>query len=193
MNDSDSNYFTGFHLPGELHSALQLAQQHLPKDGVRYTLTEDFHVTFNFLGPLTMVKALEVQLLIDQLLKSRGFSNEIFQLSITGIDYFYNKGLPSVVFASVKLSQELYRLQFDLAEALQRLGFTPEKRKFSPHITLARVREIDHNLSDMLQAQFKSLGIQKKMVDIEGLELLKSVKREGRPSVYETVKSYPFV
>ncbi len=48
---------------------------------------------------------------------------------------------PRAVVASVEPSRPLIELQAELERLMQRIGLDPEGRKFTPHVTLARLRD----------------------------------------------------
>ena len=63
-----------------------------------------------------------------------------FEVTVQGLPRFGGKK-PRAVVASVLPSRPLIELQAELERLMQRLGFDPEGRKFTPHITLARLRD----------------------------------------------------
>lgn len=48
---------------------------------------------------------------------------------------------PRALYAGVRPSEALHRLQAAHERALQRVGIAPDGRKFVPHVTLARLRD----------------------------------------------------
>jgi 2'-5' RNA ligase len=62
-----------------------------------------------------------------------------FEVSLEGLDALGSKK-PSTVVACVKRSAALKELQAEHERIIQRIGLEPERRKFRPHVTLARLR-----------------------------------------------------
>jgi 2'-5' RNA ligase len=62
-----------------------------------------------------------------------------FSLTLSGVGAFGSKK-PHSVYAGVIASPELNALQGEIDRICQRLGIAPDPRKFTPHVTLARLR-----------------------------------------------------
>ena len=96
--------------------------------GVRFVRSNTYHVTLKFLGEVK--KADEI---CERLRRVR--SPEV-SLSIGGVGFFPSERAPRVFWAGIE-SDALAGLAQSVGEALEPLGFTPE-REFHPHLTLAR-------------------------------------------------------
>ena len=57
-----------------------------------------------------------------------------------GVGHFPPRGAPRIIWAGLEKSETLMFLRKKIDTALLQIGVTPEKRKFSPHITLARLK-----------------------------------------------------
>ena len=65
-----------------------------------------------------------------------------FELALSGLGVFPNAGRPRVVWAGVRGELgPLAELQGNVETEMSALGFAPERRAFSPHLTLGRVRD----------------------------------------------------
>ena len=62
-----------------------------------------------------------------------------FALRFKGVGFFPPRGLPRVVWAGVERSEPLQVLQRKIVTRLFQLGVEPDNRRFSPHLTLARL------------------------------------------------------
>jgi 2'-5' RNA ligase len=60
------------------------------------------------------------------------------ELDFRGIGFFPNEFHPRVIWCGVEASPNLTMLAASVDRALQPLGFPPETRAFTPHLTLAR-------------------------------------------------------
>ena len=86
--------------------------------------------------------------------------------------------------------KELQRLAADLEAAAADLGFKREIRRFSPHVTLGRVRGTTR--LDLLRSLMESVTFDGPPVTLHDMCLIRSVLRpEG--SVYSTVQVVPLV
>ena len=65
---------------------------------------------------------------------------EPITVTIDGLDTF-GGGRPRAVFAARSGNGELADLQSEQERLVRRVGLPPEKRKFTPHVTLARLRD----------------------------------------------------
>jgi len=65
---------------------------------------------------------------------------DAFTLQFDGVASFGGRK-PRAVFAAATPCPPLMELQAELERLMQRLGLAPEGRKFTPHVTLARLRD----------------------------------------------------
>ncbi|HXW30860.1 MAG TPA: RNA 2',3'-cyclic phosphodiesterase [Xanthobacteraceae bacterium] len=124
--------FTGLEIPPDVAQRLALMRGGLP--GARWIDPENYHLTLRFIGDVDGVIAREIALLLDQV-KRRGFEIRIDRLASFG------GRRPRAVFAGVAPTAPLIELQADHERLLQRMGLEPEGRKYTPHVTLARLRD----------------------------------------------------
>jgi 2'-5' RNA ligase len=131
--------FVAIELPDDVRAALANLQRDLkaqaPPKAVRWARPESIHLTLQFLGD---VAPNQVEAIADAL---RGVCADrtpfTFQLREVGV--FPNPNQPRVVWAGIaELSGALAALQKQVSQALAALGFEPEKRGFTPHLTLGR-------------------------------------------------------
>lgn len=101
--------------------------------GARWIDTENYHITLRFMGDVDRHMAGEIA---DALERVRRAS---FLVNLSGVGAFGGKK-PHSVYAAVAQSPELTLLQSELERICQRLGLEAEPRKFTPHVTLARLK-----------------------------------------------------
>lgn len=121
--------FVAITLPDEALDALITAQAYLPAG--RMIPRENMHLTLVFLDdqPMELLEALHEEL---ERLKPPEFT-----LSLSGYGGFGND-LPKLVFADVVANPALSALQKSVVSATRRAGIALGKRRFIPHVTLAR-------------------------------------------------------
>ncbi|MCF1505358.1 MULTISPECIES: RNA 2',3'-cyclic phosphodiesterase [Afifella] len=123
--------FTALELPSDIAFSLSLLRGGLP--GARWIDPENYHITLRFIGDVDHRTANEVAGTLAQV------SRQGFELSLSGLGTFGGRK-PHSVWAGVSAGDKLRELQADLERRLQRLGLDPDRRKFSPHVTLARLK-----------------------------------------------------
>jgi 2'-5' RNA ligase len=124
--------FTALEIPPEIGASLSTLRGGLP--GARWVDPENYHVTLRFIGDVDDVLAREIAYQLDKV-NRRGF-----ELRVDGLSFFGGRK-PRAVIASVPPIAPLVELQAEHERLLQRVGLEPEGRKFTPHVTLARLRE----------------------------------------------------
>jgi 2'-5' RNA ligase len=114
--------------------------------GIRWVRPEAMHLTLKFLGEIGEDKIPRIEGAL------RGISEKYspFSLKIKGTGYFPPKSkAPRVFWVGIEEEGILERLQIQVEEEMERLGFPKEQRKFHPHLTLGRVK-ISSNLRGIL-------------------------------------------
>lgn len=101
----------------------------------RWTPPEQFHLTLCFIGEVDGSSFLDIREALAKI------AFPAFSLRLHGVGFFPPRGQPRVVWAGVEKSEPLMALQRKIATRLFNLGYEPENRKFSPHITLARLQQ----------------------------------------------------
>lgn len=123
--------FTGLEIPPEIAERLSYLRGGLI--GARWIDPENYHLTLRFIGDVDMVDA---EAAAEALARVRRAS---FPLRFTGVGALGTRKAHSVV-ATVAPTPALIELQAEHERILQRIGLPPEGRKYTPHVTLARVR-----------------------------------------------------
>lgn len=128
--------FVALDLPWELRQQVAaLANGGIP--GARWVPPENYHITLRFIGETPGHRAEEIDIALAGL-RGRGFS-----LTLAGLGTF-SKGGPkgersTALWVGVERNPRLDHLQNKIETALQRIGLEPERRRFQPHLTLARL------------------------------------------------------
>jgi 2'-5' RNA ligase len=129
--------FTAIDLPREIVDRLDaLISELRPLARIRWSPASNLHITVKFIGrwPDERVEELKSAL--------AGLPGRApVPIRISGLGYFPNLKSPRVFWAGVDASPDLARLAAETDVALEKLGVEPEKRRYSPHLTLARIAE----------------------------------------------------
>jgi 2'-5' RNA ligase len=133
--------FIAVELPEEVKKELRRVQDELSlaKYGfVKCVSPEGIHLTLKFLGNVAESKMAGIVRVMEE--SSLGVSP--FQLQITEVGAFPNMRRPRVIWVGIKGElDKLIGWQQRLDKGLVPLGFAKENRPFTPHLTLARLRE----------------------------------------------------
>ena len=137
--------FTGLEIPAEVGQSLSLFRGGLP--GARWIDPENYHLTLRFIGDVDDSTAHEVASLLHRV------NRQPFDLRFDGLSSFGGKK-PRALVATVAPSPPLLELQAEHERLMQRIGLAPEGRKYTPHVTLARLRDTSNRqVADYLAAR----------------------------------------
>lgn len=124
--------FVALSLPDDLRGRICDLNSGLP--GARWVASESLHLTLRFIGEVDRHDADDIDAALSGLRCRR------FSLSLAGLGDFGDERRLRSVWVGVEPSSDLEHLQAKVEQALQRAGQPPEKRKFKPHVTLARFK-----------------------------------------------------
>ncbi|MET0369394.1 MAG: RNA 2',3'-cyclic phosphodiesterase [Methylobacterium sp.] len=124
--------FTALAVPPEIAEALAVYRGGLP--GARWVEPADFHVTLRFLGDVERPVAEDF---LDCLAETR--VRGPLTVTLDGLGTF-GGGKPRALYAAIHPTTDLADLQAEQERFARRAGLAPETRKFTPHVTLARLR-----------------------------------------------------
>jgi 2'-5' RNA ligase len=99
----------------------------------RWVPPENLHLTLRFIGETPRYVAEELDLALAAL-RGRGFD-----LTLCGVGTTEKSGRTGALWAGVERNPALAHLQAKIETALQRAGLAPERRRFMPHVTIARL------------------------------------------------------
>jgi 2'-5' RNA ligase len=124
--------FVALPLPAELRAQIAVLAGGRGIPGAKWVPPENYHLTLRFIGEVEPWRAQEV----DEALA--GIRASGFELSLRGLGIFEKGGKVQALWVGAEKSEGLSFLQGKVETALQRVGLEPERRRFSPHVTLAR-------------------------------------------------------
>lgn len=125
--------FTGLETPADIAAELSLLRGGLP--GARWIEPEDYHLTLRFVGDIP-----------------RDLANDIAE-ALAGVDAgpfpvrlerlaAFGSNKPRALIARATDNAALTALQVEQERLMRRLGAPADTRKFTPHVTLARLRGV---------------------------------------------------
>jgi 2'-5' RNA ligase len=125
--------FTGLAIPAGIAAQLDRMQGGI--DGARWTETHNYHITLNFIGEVSEAMAEEIDAALC------GVRAKAFSLSLAGTGIFGEGESARHLWMGVAPEDALFRLQEKTFRALDTGRFPAEKRKYTPHVTMARLKK----------------------------------------------------
>ena len=172
--------FVGLQIPVLLRQRLTIMQGGI--DGARWTERENFHITLTFIGEVNEATAED----IDEALS--GVHIEKFSLKLKGAGNFSQGDNPKVLWIGVEQNDVLSRLKDKIDRALDQYGVKFEKRKYVPHVTMARLNHVDEVKVAEFMQQHNLFSTEEFEAD-EFVLYQSHLTKSG--SVYEVLREYP--
>ncbi len=129
--------FTAIDLPAEMLEKLgAFIARVRPLAKLRWSEVENLHITTKFIGEWPQAR-------IEDMKKTLGAIQPggPIRISVRGVGFFPDATRPRVFWAGVEAGAPLAELARATDDAVSRLGVPAEQRVYSPHLTLARVKD----------------------------------------------------
>jgi len=137
--------FTAIELPESIAAELAIARGGVV--GARWLEPADYHVTLRFIGDIDTRAAREIADTLGDIHRAQA------AVRFEGLSWF-GGDKPRAIVAKVKADPALMDLQAEQERRLRRIGVEPETRKYTPHVTLARLRGVAQTaIADYLAAR----------------------------------------
>lgn len=182
---SPGRLFVAVELPDYVVEAIVKLREEVGRvEGLNWTSPEKLHLTLAFLG--------EVEPLLQEKIAGRLPEARVqpFYLELEGLGVFPKKGRPQVLWAGTAAADpRLFQLHGKIEKILLDFGFEPERRRFSPHVTLARIGSRAAPAIPAIpkkQANFGAAPFR-----VEGITLFAS-ERDGSAAVYRKLREVSF-
>ena len=173
--------FVGIGFSPELKLRLSLLCSGVP--GAKWVDPGNFHLTLRFIGEVGEDLAADIDAALARVRAPP------FVLRLAGTGCFGN-GAPRSLWVGIERNPHLAALRDKIEHALVRTGLPPEPRRFSPHVTLARLkRPPPDTIARFLAA---SAPFRAEPFRVERFSLIASLQTKAG-SVYEDQADYPFV
>jgi 2'-5' RNA ligase len=133
--------FIAIDLPVPIQDTIQIQtrrlRESLDSSVVRWTPAHNIHLTLKFLGDVSPAN-LE---LLREMLTREAEQHPAFEMRVAHLGSFPTARRPRVIWVGLHAPAILESLQRGIEAAAARLGYAPEERPFSPHLTIGRVRQ----------------------------------------------------
>ena len=174
--------FAALDLPDDVAERLIALMKGVP--GAKWRPRENLHLTLRFFGDTPEPVAAD----IDAELAQAAESVAPFDLQLKGAGAF-GGAEPHALWIGAAQSEPLRKLAAGCERAARRVGLKPEKRKFTPHVTLAYLANPPLEGVHAFEAR---LGLfETRLFGIERLALYSSHVRKSAPSLYRLEAEYP--
>lgn len=173
--------FVGIDLPPGVDDHLEMMCYGLP--GARWEGSEKFHLTLRFIGEVDGRVHREI---VDAL---QELDSPSFMLGLKGMGVFPPRGLPLSVWAGLADPEPVHALRHKVDACLRHVhGVPPDPRKFTPHVTIARVG--DCAVEDVMVYLAEHALVRTELFPVERVLLFSSV-RTSRGSSYRIEAGFP--
>jgi 2'-5' RNA ligase len=122
----------------ETRSAYEVIRQKLRYENISWISDRNFHMTLKFLGDTPEENIPGICKTIRNCLTE--FSS--FPVILAGVGLFKNIHDPRVLWMGCRADAELEKIKTSLEKELAAFGFEPDERRFSPHLTLGRIKQV---------------------------------------------------
>jgi 2'-5' RNA ligase len=172
--------FVAIDLPQQQKDEVRRLYTQLP--GARWVPAEQLHLTLRFLGEVEEAGVPSIKKALGRV------SFPPFALSLSGVGHFPAGRFPRVFWVGFAPAPELAQLYVSLERNLAEAGFLPEERKFSPHLTLARLHGTPAAAVDALEAAHRTFSCDP--FTVTEFHLYQSVLKPGG-AVHTSLATYP--
>ncbi len=163
-------------------SKIQVIQEKLDLTAAKMKVVKpkDIHFTLRFFGDTPQHRLDQIKTCLERI--------EImpFEIEIAGVGSFPNKRKPRIIWIGVtKNASEVLKLKNGIDSSLVEIGYQLEKREYTPHATIARVRfvkdskRIADNLEYLVNEAAGTMPVTK-------FKMMKSTLTSSGP-IYETL------
>ena len=172
--------FVALSLPDLVQTRIAPMKTGLP--GARWIDQENLHLTIRFIGEVEDTYAEDIHYSLSKL------RFKAFPIRLKGIDTFRSRNMVRSVWAGIEPSTQLKALQKKIDTNLVSIGVAPETRKFTPHVTLARLKRAP--LAKVFPYLVANAGFETQPFDVFQVFLFRS-HLGSRGADYEALAAYP--
>ena len=181
--------FIGIEIPAEIRTKIAEFQTDLKALGGRiaWVKPERIHLTLKFLGA---TDELLVEKIISQL-EEVAFPRSPFRVKVGGVGAFPNFKKPRVIWVGVDEGIDILReVASDIDQRMSGFGFEKEKRQFSAHLTVGRVKD-DRNIGSVIERLQQIQDFKAGEFIVSEMSFIKSQLTNEGP-IYTTLKKIKF-
>jgi 2'-5' RNA ligase len=151
----------------------------------RWVPRDQMHLTLRFLGHCDGAQYNDIGDVLKQIRMSD------FSLAPEGVGYFPPRGNPRILWVGIKHSPELTALRRSIDRNLSTIGIAEERKKFHPHITVARLKNAMHP-SVIIPFLTQNSLFRTESSPVKEFYLYSSILRQ-QGALHRIEESYPFL
>jgi 2'-5' RNA ligase len=174
--------FVALPIPDDVADSLSALQGGVPD--ANWVPSENFHITLAFIGEVDGGMTQDIDAALATI------DGPVLDIKLAGVDHFVDGRQPKALYAAVVQEERLTRLRQRVASVLRGEGVKLERRKFRPHVTLARFNrraEIGHHMAQFVASHslFRAGPF-----EVDNFRLYSSLMRADG-SLYDVEAEYP--
>jgi RNA 2',3'-cyclic 3'-phosphodiesterase len=173
---ADKRTFIAIALPDAVKEQLSKVQTLLEpvSEGIRWVDPELMHITLKFLGdtPEWLLENIgtEIKRIVANI--------QAFQLQLSKLGQFPKEGEPRILWAGLQKNPPIvYKLSDEFNTAFFAMGFDDTGKRFSPHITLGKVKQ---KLNEELIASYHDISLEEDEFTVNKIIWYESLHRHGK-------------
>ena len=182
--------FIAIELPKQIKVIINNIQHDLKQAhaDVKWVKSENIHLTLKFLGEISQDYSQKINSILNQISQR----NSEFSLYLSELGSFPNLKNPRTIWIGVSNDGPVIEIAEQLEKKLTAIGFPPESRRFTSHITLGRVRSAFNRrlLVEKLGFMKNNISTQISEFKINAITLFKSTLTPQGP-IYEAILNSP--
>lgn len=180
--------FIAVDIPSAVKDEIGKLQKELMREvrsSVKWVAAANIHITLRFLGEVPEEKIEQ----LCQVLPKGGRGVNPFKIIIKKLGVFPNLSRPRVIWVGMESQGNQMEQLYSQIETLARdLGFTPEKRTFSPHLTIGRIKQLK-DYTEWVKSIGKREGLFFGETTVECFYLFQSILKPQGPE-YRKLKKF---
>ncbi len=163
--------FISVELPSEEKERIEETTASFRKSGfgISWVKPENLHLTLKFLGEVDDKRIQDLTAALERALEGESR----FGMELRGLGVFPDLKKPRVIWIGIEKGKEnLTRMQGKIEEEFSKAGFPKEKRGFTPHLTIARVKSLKG--IEKLTGGIKDVNFESEEIEVGEVVLMKS-------------------
>jgi RNA 2',3'-cyclic 3'-phosphodiesterase len=165
----------------------QRLQRRVPELTARWIAPENLHITVWFIGEVDDKRADAIRAVLIR----SAFDTPAFDLALAGCGAFPPSGAPRVFWVGVhRGGPDMGRLYVQVADRLAPLGYEPERRAYTAHLTIARVKDPGRGTAKTIRGILEDVPADCGVCRISAVTLFRS-RLSPRGAAYEPLLRVP--
>jgi 2'-5' RNA ligase len=159
-----------------------------PEKALKWVETDKLHLTLKFIGEINPTQVEQVKTILAKSLTGQ----RAFDIEVGGLGMYPNRNNPRVIWLGISGADPMIEIHRILEQDLAAIDIMPERREFTPHLTLARVRRsTDKETAKMIGKTLSQFVIEPLgTISINQVRLYQSVLTPSGP-IYTPLYSVP--